>query len=89
MEDEHDNGNECSSSDNSTDISLIRRVLGTNYVSAAMRALDLLVSDQIKFYRVKCLMEIGEKLDEICANRGINPNDGRKLAMRIGLPLLE
>lgn len=89
MVDEHNDGNENSNPENATDISLIRRVLGRDYVSAAMRALDLLVSDQIKFYRVKCLVEIGKKFDEICATREINPNDGRKLAMRIGLPLLE
>ena len=89
MEDKHDNGNEDFASDNPTDISLVRRVFGREHISAAMRALDLLVSDQIKFYRAKCLIDIGKKLDEICATRGINPNDGRKLAMRIGLPLLE
>ena len=89
MEEEHASENENANSENATDISLIRRVLGRNYVSAAMRALDLLASDNIKFYRIKCLLDIGQKFDEICAARGINPNDGRKLAMRIGLPLLD
>lgn len=89
MVNDHDDENEDFDSDSGTDISLVRRVFGREHISAAMRALDLLVSDQIKFYRVRCLVEIGKKFDEICANRGIDPNHGRKLAMRIGLPLLE
>ena len=49
----------------------------------------LIIDDRARLFRVTNLISIKEKFDRICMENGIKPNEGRHLAMSVGLPLLD
>ena len=48
-----------------------------------------ILGDWARAWRVKNLLAISGKLDRICLEKGINPDEGRHLSLAVGLPLLE
>ena len=67
-----------------SELSVVRAVSGE-----ASKELGLMVSDQIKAWRLSNLVRISEKFDRICLERNIQRNDLQALGMSIGLPMLE
>ena len=67
-----------------TNLSLVRDVAGP-----ASREFGLLVSDQIKYWRLKNLVRISEKYEELKRERGLSGESIRHLRMSVGLPILE
>ena len=48
-----------------------------------------IVGDWARLWRVKNLLSVKEKFDRICQERGFDSEDGRRLTLAVGLPLLE
>ena len=67
-----------------TNLSLVRDIAGP-----ASREFGLLVSDQIKYWRLKNLVRISEKYEELKRERGLSGGSIRHLRMSVGLPILE
>lgn len=66
------------------DLTLIRDIAGP-----ASREFGLLISDQIKYWRLKNLTRISRKYEELKRDRGLSGENIRHLRMSVGLPILE
>ena len=67
-----------------SELSVVRAVSGE-----ASKELGLMVSDQIKAWRLGNLVRISEKFDRICLEKSIRKDDLHSLSISIGLPMLE
>ena len=68
---------------------LLEKLFSASLVGPALSQLGATVGDQVKSFRVRNLMRIGEQLDEVLADRGLDRSDLSGIAMSVGLPLLE
>ena len=67
-----------------SELSVVRAVSGE-----ASKELGLMISDQVKAWRLSNLVRISEKFDRICLDKKIQRNDLQALGISIGLPMLE
>ena len=67
-----------------TELNVVRAVAGPG-----VRELGIVLSDRVKFWRLKNLISISEKFDRICKEKNLRPEDLRPLTIAVGLPMLE
>ena len=48
-----------------------------------------MLSDRVKFWRLKNLIHISEKFERICKEKNLDPTKLRPLTIAVGLPMLE
>ena len=62
---------------------------GQQLFGPSAEQLGLIVGDHVRFYRMKNLLAIKEKVDHVFQEKGIDPSARRYLKLAVGLPLLE
>ena len=67
-----------------TDLSVVRSIVGP-----VAHEIGTAISEQIKYWRLKNLINISEKFDRICEKKNLTPADLRPLSIAVGVPLLE
>ena len=67
-----------------TNLSLVRDIAGP-----ASREFGLLVSDQIKYWRLNNLVRISEKYERLRLEKNLSDGSVRHLRLSVGLPILE
>ena len=70
-------------------VGLCRKLFPAQLVRSSAKQVSQIIGDQIKFFRVKNLISISDKVDRICREKGFDSADGHRLALSVGLPLIE
>ena len=68
----------------SSELSVVRAIAGPS-----TQEFGLVLSDRVKFWRLKNLIHISEKFERICKEKNLDPTKLRPLTIAVGLPMLE
>lgn len=68
---------------------LFETVFSASVIGPALQQVGLTIGDHVKSYRIKNLMSLNQKLDEVFEERGIDRDALQKVSLSVGFPLLE
>ena len=68
---------------------LFEKIFSATVVAPALSQIGLTLGDRMRFFRIKNLMSLNQKLDEVLEERNLQKGDLKTISLAIGFPLLE
>ena len=68
---------------------LAEKIFPATLIGPALSQIGLTIGDQAKYFRIKNLLRLSDRLGKVIEEKNLDKNSLQKLSLSVGLPLLE